>query len=87
FIGNEAGSAGGAMHALGLDSFQVRNATFGWNKAERGGAVFIALSEGKVNEFSNCIFDGNEAEDGGGAYLYSGAGVDTFTSSVFRNNF
>ncbi|CAN0298736.1 unnamed protein product, partial [Laminaria digitata] len=84
--GNAAVYYGGAIYAVALDSFQVSNATFGWNKAEVGGAVLIALSGGKTSELSNCMFDGKEAGDGGAVYLYTGAGVDIFTSSVLRHN-
>ncbi|CAN0581768.1 unnamed protein product, partial [Laminaria digitata] len=73
FIGNEAAWTGGAMYAIASDSFQVSNATFRWNKAELGGAVFNALSQGPASEFSNCMFDGNEASDGGAVYFYAGS--------------
>ncbi|CAN0528119.1 unnamed protein product, partial [Laminaria digitata] len=87
FIGNAADYHGGAIYALGPDSFHISNATFGWNEAQLGGAVVVGLSEGKTSELRNCIFDGNQASEGGAAFLYTGAGADIFTSSVFSHNF
>ena len=86
FIGNAAVDAGGALYAIDCDLLQVCNATFGWNNAELGGAVVVVVSADETSEFSNCMFDGNTAVDGGAVYLYTSTGVDTFTSSVFRYN-
>lgn len=86
FIDNVASKAGGAMYILGTDHFQVNYTTFRSNKADLGGAIYIASTDGKPTEFSQCMFEGNAASDGGALYLYTGAGVDTITASIFRDN-
>ena len=57
------------------------------NKASLGGAIHIVAVEDKQTIFMECVFESNEAADGGAVYLYTGPGVDVFTASVFRNNF
>ena len=57
------------------------------NKASLGGAIHIVAVEDKQTIFMECVFESNEAADGGAVYLYTGPGVDIFTASVFRNNF
>lgn len=66
---------------------QVGNAIFRSNKAESGGAVFLAIGLGRQAHFTNAFFGGNEATDGGAVYLYTGTGIDIFTECVFHDNY
>lgn len=86
FFDNTASKGGGAMHIIGTDNFKVSNTMFTSNKADFGGAVYIASTDGKTTEFSHCVFEGNKASDGGALYLYTGAGMDIVTGSIFRGN-
>lgn len=87
FIENMASKGGGAMYIVGTDLFQVSHTTFRSNRADFGGAVYIASTGGTSAKFSQCIFEGNEASDGGALYLYTGGSVDTITASFFSDNF
>ena len=87
FVGNAAKDYGGALHLTSYGKLQVSNTTFRENVADVGGAVFIAGGGNTISEFSACVFDANIASDGGALYLYTGAGTEIFTSSVFRYNF
>lgn len=87
FIGSSAGGIGGAIHVDECEELEARNVMFLSNEASLGGAVYVTAVENKQTSFSGCVFEGNEAADGGGVYLYTGPGVDVFTASVFRNNF
>lgn len=69
------------------DEVQVSDALFTSNKATFGGAVYILAEDDKQTLFSECVLEGNTAEDGGGVYLNTGPGLDIFNGSVFRNNF
>ena len=69
------------------DVVEVNNVMLVSNKASLGGAVYIVAVDDKQTIFKACVFESNEAEDGGAIYLYTGPGVDIFTASVFRNNF
>lgn len=69
------------------DKVQVRGVMFRSNGASLGGAVYISNAGDRHTLFSECVLEGNTAEDGGAVYLYTGPGVDSFNASVFRNNF
>lgn len=86
FIDNTAIEFGGAMRLFGSNTVQVSGVSFIANSAELGGAVYIALMNEKYTEFTASNFDGNRAADGGAVYLYTGTGVDVFSSSGFRGN-
>lgn len=87
FIENVATDKAGAMYVADYVLLQVGNAAFRSNKAESGGAVYLALAVDKETEFRTCVFEGNQASDGGAVYLYTGTGVDIFTDCVFQENF
>lgn len=87
FIENSAANLGGAIYVAAVDLLQVNEATFTSNQAPLGGAVYIAGFDSAESEFISCVFEGNQASDGGAVYLYTGSGVDSFTASIFRNNF
>lgn len=87
FIGNSALALGGAMELDEPKLLQVSGATFDSNSAPLGGAVYVVSVYDRQTNFDNCVFEGNEAEDGGAFYLYTGSGVDIFTASIFRGNF
>ena len=69
------------------DVLEVSFAMFRSNEASLGGAVYIAAVDDKQTIFSACTFERNGAGDGGAVYLYTGPGVDIFTTTAFRNNF
>ncbi|CAM9686166.1 unnamed protein product, partial [Laminaria digitata] len=87
FIGNAAGGLGGAMHVVDTLELECTGVAFELNKAQVGGAIFVVATGVTLTQFSACVFERNEAPDGGAVYLETGSGVDTFTSSVFRGNF
>lgn len=87
FIENEATEKGGAIYLSGNVGVQARHATYSSNNAGLGGAIFVVLAEDQRTEFTTCLFEGNQATDGGAVYLYTGTGVDIFTDCVFRDNF
>ena len=67
---------------------EVSKVMFMSNKASLGGAVYVAaIEDEKQTIFSECVFERNEAADGGALYLYTGSGADIFNSSIFRKNF
>ena len=74
------------MYIYGYNILEVNNATFSRNKADFGGAIYTASLGGNTAGFDSCMFDGNRASDGGAVYLYTGIGVDVFTSCDFRGN-
>ena len=85
-VGNDARDLGGAIYISRAGLVEVSNVTLMSNKASLGGAVYILAVDDKETIFKACVFDTNEAADGGAVYLYTGPGVDIFTASVFRNN-
>lgn len=87
FIENVATKGGGAIYLGGNILMQAGHATYRSNTAEFGGAIYVALAVDKLTEFSTCLFEGNQATDGGAVYLYTGTGLDIFTDCVFRDNF
>ena len=86
-VGNYAGGVGGAIFIAKADLVEVSNALLMSNKASLGGAVYIIAVDDKHTIFKECVFESNEAADGGAVYLNTGPGVDYFTASVLRNNF
>lgn len=56
------------------------------NVAEFGGAVWLTSTENISREFEECLFEGNEATDGGALYFYTSAGTDIISSSAFSYN-
>lgn len=86
-MGNSAVGLGGAMHVNGFQELGIRGVAFESNYATLGGAIFVASSEDGLTEFRECVFEGNTASDGGATYLATGAGLDVFTSSIFRTNY
>lgn len=63
-----------------IDGFTIRN---GDAIGSSGGAAH--LSNGDLTVFSDCVFEGNEAEENGGAVFASESSV-RFHDTVFRNN-
>jgi WD40 repeat protein/serine/threonine protein kinase len=75
---NSAGEHGGGMyHDSGRSNLSLTNCIFSNNRATSqrghgwGGGVVITDAKGTMN---NCTFDGNLANDGGGAFLRKTAG-------------
>ncbi|CAN0368846.1 unnamed protein product, partial [Laminaria digitata] len=87
FIGNAAVGLGGAMHIEDTHQLECTGVAFEQNSAQVGGALFVVSTGVTLTQFSACVFERNEAPDGGAVYLETGSGVDRFTSSVFRGNF
>lgn len=87
FLDNSADGLGGAMFIQRANLLQVSNVVFQSNQAALGGAVYISAVEEKQTSFRACVFKHNKAGDGGAVYLYTGPGVDMFSTSVFHNNF
>lgn len=75
------------MYIADYGLVKVGHARFLLNNAEVGGGVFLTLVVGQSTNFDKCLFEGNEAKDGGAVYLYTGTGVDVFTECFFRDNF
>lgn len=74
FIGNKAGTSGGAIYYSSLapvqDSFIVRHCFFLQNSALIGGAVYLSEIR-HYNGFYNCIFQQNTSKSDAGA-IYTG---------------
>ncbi|CAN0375549.1 unnamed protein product, partial [Scytosiphon promiscuus] len=87
FVNNSAVALGGAINCFRCDQVQVGNTMFKSDKASLGGALYMLAVDDKPTFFSECVFEGNTAEDGGALYLNTGPGVDSFNASVFRKNF
>ena len=87
FVENYAVGRRGAMFIEFADVVEVNYSRFKSNEGSLGGAAYIVAAEDKQTIFSECVFENNEAGDGGAVYLNTGPGVDIFTASVFRNNF
>ena len=75
------------MYTVNPDQFHVSDTLFQSNMGSLGGAVYIAAEEDNQTLFSACVFEGNEAGDGGAVYLYTGAGLGIFNSSAFNRNY
>ncbi|CAN0510285.1 unnamed protein product, partial [Scytosiphon promiscuus] len=87
FVNNSADAVGGALAFKTCDQVHVGNTMFKSNKASLGGAISVVAVDDKPTFFSECVLEGNTAEDGGALYLHTGPGVDIFNASVFKNNF
>ena len=76
FTGNSAVIGGGAVYQFGITSgFRFLGVTFTSNSATTGGAVYSLASktdELTVTKFVGCRFDGNTAENIGGALRLAG---------------
>ena len=81
FIGNSAGSGGGAMHLGKSADASVINCTFQGNFAGKGGAI---RSESASPLIVNCSFQGNSADSGGA--IFNSEGITTLVNSVIWNN-
>lgn len=75
------------MHFVRPDQVEISDALFKSNIGSLGGAAYIAAVDHNQTVFSACVFEGNEAEDGGALYLYTGSGLDIINSSAFTNNY
>lgn len=76
------GDYGGMIYTTG--ELNLSGATASGNKADGGGAIYIAA--GVALTITDSSFDANEALRLGGA-IYSGSGGATISSSTFSNNF
>ena len=74
---------GGALRIDELITVDMENCTFTSNKAQSGGAIYVA---GNLNA-KNCTFDANWATANNGGAIYGDTGADiTMTSCVFNDN-
>lgn len=63
---------GGALY-FESSSVIANSSVFSRNKAQQGGAVYIYNDHGnRLVDFTNCVFDNNQAKNNGGAIYYSG---------------
>lgn len=92
FIDNRAQSGfGGAIYCEASGRLTADEVTFKSNNAIRGGAVFLVSSGSESDlddagpvEVTRCVFETNEAEDGGG--IYAASGYVAINSSTFVGN-
>jgi Ca2+-binding RTX toxin-like protein len=72
FAGNDADSDGGGIALYSNDAVSIQRSTFSANSApdNRGGGVVAFGTYGPL-VFENTTLSGNDAEEGGGAYLYT----------------
>jgi len=82
FSDNEAELGGGAMANIG-GAPTCLNCRFLNNAAASGGAV---INRDTVLELTNCVFDGNHAEQRGGALASSASSTVRIVHAVFVNN-
>lgn len=78
--GNSASYEGGGIYAREIydgPPSVVRNNTFTWNSAKRGGGVYTGLSE-----ISDNIINNNWAKSGGGVHSY----ISTISDNIIANN-
>lgn len=92
---NSAGTSGGAVAALGANTFStttITNSTFINNVANSVGSGGGALDLVNVNlgssvaTVSNCTFTGNSATPGNGGAIIVESAATTITNSSFTNN-
>ena len=86
--GNSASSSGGAIYCTGTLELEIYYTHFISNHAGSSGGAIAALSSGtknKVSTLSLCSFDGNNADDAGGALFIAGGFVD-INGSTFTQN-
>ena len=81
FTNNLANNDGGAVYARGI--LEITGGSFSGNQAIRGGAV--ALAAEALGSIQDAAFEGNHADEDGGAILNSGS-LDLIRVSLTGNN-
>ncbi len=96
FTGNTAGSGGGALYIQRAENLEIYGSEFNANKVGQlseynkfGGAIMInglsiSSDAGITYAIHDCVFNGNEASNGGAIYV-SGADI-VFDNLKFTNN-
>jgi predicted outer membrane repeat protein len=84
FVGNSAGSDGGAVRADRI--IEILRSTFTGNSARDGGAVFVQNSTGTTANFREINFAGNTASANGGAISLLQGSVLLDRSTVANNS-
>jgi predicted outer membrane repeat protein len=82
FVGNRAGSDGGAVFSEEVPS-SFSACVFRQNTAVQGGAVALLHHTHFV---THCVFDANEAKGSGGGLHFTGNGVVTVNETLFSDN-
>lgn len=69
------------------EQLNVSGATFAYNIASFGGAIALNSGVDMPRTFQGCIFEDNQASDGGALYFYTSAGLERIEESTFRRNY
>jgi len=89
---NNSGMEGGAIRADGVARMRIEYCVFADNHAEAdGGAVWISnvvdpTAYGWGPFIGQSLFDGNDADLGGGVFIDQSTAIPQFSSCVFYNN-